>query len=130
MRMREKIGTAVAMSLGLLAGVFAILQIKGTVALSGTNYTAYKLAKLAIVTSAEPTMTIVAASIPVLRILLRDLYHKPTLVEVSSSKGTSKAELRRTSTKIDPSGLVADPSRGIVQKTEVEIEYSPPGRAK
>ncbi|KAK6858105.1 hypothetical protein PG995_005804 [Apiospora arundinis] len=83
-----------------------------------------KLAKLAIVTSAEPTMTIVAALIPVLRILLRDLYHKPTLVEVSSSKGTSKAELRRTSTKIDPSGLIADPSRGIVQKTEVEIEYS------
>ncbi|KAK8036179.1 hypothetical protein PG993_008793 [Apiospora rasikravindrae] len=126
MRLQEKIGTAVAMSLGILsgsrAGIFAILQIKGILTLAGPGYSEYRLATLSIVSSAEPTITIVAASIPVLRILLRDLYHKPTLVEVST-KGTSRAELRRTSTKIDRNTSVDQP-RGITQKTEVEIEYS------
>lgn len=77
---------------------------------------------LSIVASAEPTITIVAASIPVLRILLRDLYHKPTLVEVTA-QSSSKPELRRTSTKMDPHAAL-DPPRGILHKTEVDIEYS------
>ncbi|KAK8054655.1 hypothetical protein PG994_009722 [Apiospora phragmitis] len=67
-------------------------------------------------------MTIIAASTPVLRILLRDLYHKPTLVEVST-KSNSRAKLRRTSTMIDPDAITDQP-RGIMQRTEVEIEYS------
>ncbi|KAK8046080.1 hypothetical protein PG996_014144 [Apiospora saccharicola] len=159
MRMQEKIGTAVAMSLGILsyyyfrAGVFAILQIKAMITLAGPGYSECKsvidllrlssrslppsffsfyllfarhlvtgkLAQLSIVASAEPTITIVAASIPVLRILLRDLYHKPTLVEVRAHGVSSKADLRRTSTKIDS---VPDLPRGIMHKTEVDIEYS------
>ncbi|KAK7953249.1 hypothetical protein PG988_013943 [Apiospora saccharicola] len=127
MRMQEKIGLAVAMSLGILsyyyfrAGVFAILQIKAMITLAGPGYSEWKLAQLSIVASAEPTITIVAASIPVLRILLRDLYHKPTLVEVRAHGVSSKADLRRTSTKIDS---VPDLPRGIMHKTEVDIEYS------
>ncbi|KAK8137010.1 Integral membrane family protein [Apiospora sp. TS-2023a] len=121
MRVQEKIGTAVAMSLGILAGVFAILQIKSMITLAGPGYSEWKLAQLSIVASAEPTITIVAASIPVLRILLRDLYHKPTLVEVRALGVSSKADLRRTSTRIDS---VPDLPHGIMHKTEVDIEYS------
>lgn len=75
MKLIEKIGTAIAMSLGILAGAVSIIKAiesYGLAKVVGTAFS-YRLARLSIWIHAEPNAAIVAASIPVLRILFRDI---------------------------------------------------------
>ncbi|KAF6811312.1 hypothetical protein CMUS01_13294 [Colletotrichum musicola] len=71
---REKAGVAIAMGIGCLAGSVAIVKAGESHAAAravGTDFSR-RLAVLSIWIHAEPNATIVAASIPVLRVLLRD----------------------------------------------------------
>ncbi|KAL9948401.1 hypothetical protein D7B24_007165 [Verticillium nonalfalfae] len=76
MRKHEKIGVAVAMSIGVLAGVMGIMKGSYSVLIiKFTNVEDYtwKLAVFWIWAEAEPNATIIAASIPVLRVLVRNV---------------------------------------------------------
>ncbi|KUI55848.1 hypothetical protein VP1G_03182 [Cytospora mali] len=72
MRRKEKIGVSVCMSLGLIAGVTSIVRAVEVPSLYASDYT-YEASRLLIWTAAELATTIIAASIPVLRALLRDI---------------------------------------------------------
>ncbi|OIW27870.1 hypothetical protein CONLIGDRAFT_646091 [Coniochaeta ligniaria NRRL 30616] len=92
MKMHEKIGVAIAMSLGLLyvanhnlspvvdhtdtlprAGIVGIMKIVQITTITGGEDIPYRLSLLFIWGQAEPNATVIAASIPVLRVLFRDI---------------------------------------------------------
>ncbi|RKU42915.1 hypothetical protein DL546_002653 [Coniochaeta pulveracea] len=73
MKRHEKIGVAVAMSLGLLAGIVGVIKIVEITTISGGGDIPYRLSMLFIWGEAEPNTTVIAASIPVLRVLFRDI---------------------------------------------------------
>ncbi|KAK1765582.1 hypothetical protein QBC33DRAFT_425451, partial [Phialemonium atrogriseum] len=72
MKGKEKVGVAVAMSMGIFAGVTSIVKTLEIPALAAGDFT-YNLTGLIIWGTAESAVTIMAASIPVLRTLFRDL---------------------------------------------------------
>ncbi|KAK2057151.1 hypothetical protein LY76DRAFT_657898 [Colletotrichum caudatum] len=71
MKTQEKIGVAVAMSMGLFAGSTAIIKCVTLPTLLSGDFT-YEGSQLAIWGQCETGVTIMAASIPVLRVLVRD----------------------------------------------------------
>ncbi|KAK7973206.1 hypothetical protein PG988_007340 [Apiospora saccharicola] len=71
MPLREKIGVTVAMSMGAIAGVTGIVKSVLVVAITDPDVT-FSRVDLTIWTLAEPAVTIMAASLPVLRMLYRE----------------------------------------------------------
>lgn len=71
-RRRERLGIAVAMSLGAIAGITAIVKAVLVVNMKSTDFT-YDRVDLTIWTLVEPAASIMAVSIPVLRMLYREL---------------------------------------------------------
>ncbi|KAL4767840.1 hypothetical protein BDW60DRAFT_211542 [Aspergillus nidulans var. acristatus] len=69
---RERIGVAVAMSLGAIAGATGIVKAVLVVKMSSTDLT-YDRVDLTIWTLAEPATSIMAVSIPILRTLYREI---------------------------------------------------------
>ncbi|KAL6233074.1 hypothetical protein BDW75DRAFT_216170 [Aspergillus navahoensis] len=69
---RERIGVAVAMSLGAIAGATGIVKAVLVVHMSSTDIT-YDRVDLTIWTLAEPATSIMAISIPILRTLYREI---------------------------------------------------------
>ncbi|KXH32856.1 hypothetical protein CSIM01_04349 [Colletotrichum simmondsii] len=116
---REKVGVAVAMSIGVLvtdyngrAGIVAVLKAVEALEVTrvvGTEFSR-RLAVLSIWIHAEPNATIIAASIPVLRVLIRDVaksfasYH-PSAAHYVKSDGVFQSanlpEIRATSINSD-----------------------------
>ncbi|CAK7205284.1 hypothetical protein SEUCBS139899_008053 [Sporothrix eucalyptigena] len=74
MKQQEKFGVAIAMSLGVVAGSMAIVKTSQIPTLSSGDFT-YASIPLIVWGAAESAVTIMAASIPVLRVLLRDAHH-------------------------------------------------------
>ncbi|KAK2771248.1 hypothetical protein CKAH01_14397 [Colletotrichum kahawae] len=72
MKLKEKIGVAVAMSMGLFAGATAIVKCTTIPTLLSGDFT-YDGSDLVIWGTCESGVTIAAASIPVLRVLVRDV---------------------------------------------------------
>ncbi|KAK8121730.1 hypothetical protein PG984_010400 [Apiospora sp. TS-2023a] len=72
MNSKDKLGVAICMSLGLMAGVTAFVRASQVPSLATPDFT-YEDGHLVVWTIAEITTTIIAASIPVLRILYRDI---------------------------------------------------------
>ncbi|RSL46332.1 hypothetical protein CEP53_010380 [Fusarium sp. AF-6] len=72
MRRRERLGVAVAMSLGAIAGICAIVKAVLVVSMTSTDIT-YDRVDLTIWTLTEPAASIMAVCIPVLRMLYREL---------------------------------------------------------
>ncbi|KAK8850889.1 hypothetical protein PGQ11_013368 [Apiospora arundinis] len=75
MNIKEMFGVAICMSLGFLAGVTAFIRCSKIPLLAEQDFT-YEDGHLAIWTIAEITTTIIAASIPALRVFYRD--HRPS----------------------------------------------------
>ncbi|KAM7212493.1 hypothetical protein V8F06_012115 [Rhypophila decipiens] len=71
MRRNEKIGVAVAMSLGIFAGVTSFVKASYMPRLQSIDV--YDAVSLNYWSNAESTVTIIAASIPLLRVLLKDV---------------------------------------------------------
>ncbi|KAK0612021.1 hypothetical protein B0T14DRAFT_439154 [Immersiella caudata] len=71
MNKKEKFGVLVAMSMGIFAGITSIIKLTQLPAISNANFTDSP-AQLVILGVAESAITIIAASIPILRALLRD----------------------------------------------------------
>lgn len=72
MRRRERLGVTIAMSLGAIAGATAIVKAVLVVNMKSTDFT-FARVDLTIWTLAEPAVSIMAISIPVLRMLYREL---------------------------------------------------------
>ncbi|OLN81960.1 hypothetical protein CCHL11_08634 [Colletotrichum chlorophyti] len=72
MKLGEKIGVGIAMSMGLFAGATAIVKCTTIPTLLSGDFT-YDGSDLVIWGTCESSVTIVAASIPVLRVLVRDV---------------------------------------------------------
>ncbi|KAK7951075.1 uncharacterized protein PG986_006803 [Apiospora aurea] len=72
MRLAERIGVAVAMSCGIFAGATAFVKTAYVINL-GSKDPIYDTAPLVVWSHAEIAVTIVAASIPVLRVLAKDV---------------------------------------------------------
>ncbi|KAF0329924.1 hypothetical protein GQ607_002691 [Colletotrichum asianum] len=72
MRRRERLGVAIAMSLGAIAGACGIVKAVLVVSMTSTDIT-YDRVDLTIWTLTEPAASIMAVSIPVLRMLYREL---------------------------------------------------------
>ncbi|KAK7987037.1 hypothetical protein PG988_002025 [Apiospora saccharicola] len=72
MNSKDKLGVAICMSLGLMAGVTAFIRASKVPSLAAPDSTFHD-GQLTVWTIAEITTTIIAASIPVLRILYRDI---------------------------------------------------------
>ncbi|KAF9878152.1 hypothetical protein CkaCkLH20_04190 [Colletotrichum karsti] len=72
MKLNEKIGVGIAMSMGLFAGATAIVKCTTIPTLLSGDFT-YDGSDLVIWGTCEASVTIVAASIPVLRVLVRDV---------------------------------------------------------
>ncbi|KAG7283942.1 hypothetical protein NEMBOFW57_010300 [Staphylotrichum longicolle] len=71
MNRKEKIGVMVAMSMGVFAGVTSIIKITQLPSISNSTFTE-STTQLVILAAAESAITIIAASIPILRALIRD----------------------------------------------------------
>ncbi|KAI5865176.1 hypothetical protein GGS23DRAFT_412999 [Durotheca rogersii] len=103
MRTKEKLGVAIAMSCGIIAGITAILRCVylpllavGTFSTRGTT--------LVIWYAAEPSVTIIAASIPVLRALIKGISSSVDRHHLSNSKSGLKSQTQ-SRTKSTPKGL-------------------------
>ncbi|TQN67174.1 hypothetical protein CSHISOI_08358 [Colletotrichum shisoi] len=73
MKRHEKVGVAVAMSLGIIAGLVGALKVVHIVTIADGADIPYRLSLLFIWGQAEPNVTIVALSIPVLRVLFSEM---------------------------------------------------------
>ncbi|KAK1978618.1 hypothetical protein LZ30DRAFT_598722 [Colletotrichum cereale] len=103
MKIQEKVGVAVAMSMGLFAGSTAIIKCTTLPSFLSGDFT-YDGSQLAIWGTIEAGVTIMAASIPVLRVLIRDVTTTARKYYGSSASRTDKSRLghggsmRRTNT--------------------------------
>ncbi|KAK8055205.1 hypothetical protein PG993_000432 [Apiospora rasikravindrae] len=105
MRLAERIGVAVAMSCGIFAGATAFVKTAYVINL-GSKDPIYDTAPLVVWSHAEIAVTIVAASIPVLRVLAKDV----SLSSILSALHTKRSQGKSTTTKTHKSG--GGPSRG------------------
>ncbi|KAL2166460.1 hypothetical protein VTG60DRAFT_2744 [Thermothelomyces hinnuleus] len=76
MNRKEKVGVMVAMSMGIFAGITSIIKITQLPSISNATFTE-ATTQLVILGAAESAITIVAASIPILRALVRDRPRPP-----------------------------------------------------
>ncbi|KAL1893490.1 hypothetical protein Sste5346_006318 [Sporothrix stenoceras] len=135
MRLKEKIGVLVAMSMGILAGIVAFIKCAKINNLSSGDL--YNTAQLLVWDSAEVSVTIVAASIPALRILIREVNNSARQYYASSgarntrqsasNPGTSR---RATFVKLDGStdaqsdkSILHSPD-AIWYQTEITVQHT------
>ncbi|KAK7942455.1 uncharacterized protein PG986_011568 [Apiospora aurea] len=78
MNKREKLGVAIALSFMAFAGASSFIKASTLINLSSTDPT-YDIAPVIVFGTAEIAVTIIAACIPVLRVLVRDVAHAGTL---------------------------------------------------
>ncbi|KAK3395024.1 hypothetical protein B0H63DRAFT_499237 [Podospora didyma] len=150
MQTREKIGVGIAMSCGVLAGIMAAIKTAHLTNLATGD--SYDAAMLNIWDSAEVSITIIAASIPTLRVLFRDMMlsssakrkyypqadsghphssNNQSQVRNHSVVVKSKHPLEKTSTGSDESIIwkVSTPGK-IFRTDEIEVTSKPEGQHK
>ncbi|KAH8660774.1 putative integral membrane protein [Tricladium varicosporioides] len=123
---KEKAGVAIAMSMGVFAGITAIMKSVYIPQVANQDFT-YIGIKLILWGAAESSVSIVAASIPILRVLVREAtgrYYKPggpyaeargnrSIVACTSNGRPLKSE---AGTRND-----GESERGILGKSDVEF---------
>ncbi|KAH6974187.1 hypothetical protein BKA56DRAFT_490455 [Ilyonectria sp. MPI-CAGE-AT-0026] len=140
MAMREKLGVGLAMSMGIFAGITAIIKTKNLTLLLESDF--YKSVQLTIWDTAESSVTIMAASIPVLRVLIREAkssarkyyhaedehntYHTQIVSRRTHTSGLQTTRSARDPTADDGSDKgILNPQKGIFCINEVAVEYHP-----
>ncbi|KAK3898652.1 hypothetical protein C8A05DRAFT_47082 [Staphylotrichum tortipilum] len=86
MNRKEKIGVMIAMSMGVFAGITSIIKITQLPSISNSTFTE-STTQLVILAAAESAITIIAASIPILRALIRDSRPPPGPAQFYHSLG-------------------------------------------
>ncbi|KAM7200881.1 hypothetical protein V8F20_005123 [Naviculisporaceae sp. PSN 640] len=92
MKKKEKIGVALAMSMGIFAGATAIVKTIEIPTLASSDFT-YVVAGLICWGAAESAVTIVAASIPVLRTLFKDIRSPSKRYYISASGSNNHTQI-------------------------------------
>ncbi|KAH7109981.1 hypothetical protein EDB81DRAFT_832718 [Dactylonectria macrodidyma] len=125
---KEKAGVALAMSMGIFAGATAFVKTAMLMTRASTDFS-YNGARLLIWGSAEIAVTIIAASIPILRVLVSDIHSSANKFSSQNSKRTTT---NRTKTKTvircqrpddgSERSIVAATLQGIVAISEIEVE--------
>ncbi|OTB05616.1 hypothetical protein M426DRAFT_10365 [Hypoxylon sp. CI-4A] len=103
MKTKEKIGTAVAMSMGICAGATAIVKCYYLQKPHGMDFF-YEGGYLVIWGSAEVSTTIMAASIPVLRVFVRDIKESMACYRDTASLQAAMKSLAHKSKRSDEIG--------------------------
>ncbi|KAH8197362.1 hypothetical protein TruAng_008455 [Truncatella angustata] len=137
MALKEKLGVAVCMSLAVVAGVTSIVRCINVRLLYEEDFT-FEAGILAMWTAAEMSVTIIAASIPVLRILIRNIvthrsysqsggngdFHGTTHTSViTSSRKGLKSGSSGDADSITSLGLPRQDPRHIVKFETVRVDY-------
>ncbi|KAI1351445.1 hypothetical protein F5Y01DRAFT_283172 [Xylaria sp. FL0043] len=110
MKKAEKLGVAIAMSFGALAGITAVIRTVFLPTLAERASFSTKATTLVIWFVAEPSTTIIAASIPVLRALIKEIHTSGAKYfsgekyasghrDVSAAKGTGRSNTKGNSRK-------------------------------
>ncbi|KAI1276149.1 hypothetical protein F5Y07DRAFT_367327 [Xylaria sp. FL0933] len=110
MKKAEKLGVAIAMSFGALAGITAIIRTVFLPTLAEGASFSTKATTLVIWFVAEPSTTIIAASIPVLRALIKEIHTSGARYfsgekyasgqrDISAPKGTGRSNTKGNSRK-------------------------------
>ncbi|KAB5578193.1 hypothetical protein GE09DRAFT_953002 [Coniochaeta sp. 2T2.1] len=106
MKQKEKIGVAFAMSCGVFAGITAIIKTTKIPAMLSADF--YDGIDLFIWGNAESCVTIIAASIPILRVLIRDVktsYRNYYVSEQNDNQtGTRRSRTRGQSSVVVTAG--------------------------
>ncbi|KAK1569673.1 uncharacterized protein LY79DRAFT_528262 [Colletotrichum navitas] len=93
MKRHERIGVATAMSLGIIAGLVGVIKVVKIATIAEGADIPYRLSLLFIWAQAEPNVTIVASSIPVLRVLFSEMYsHSKSSEEGGYMKSNRQSE--------------------------------------
>ncbi|CAG9954764.1 unnamed protein product [Clonostachys rosea f. rosea IK726] len=108
MRMREKLGVALAMSLGAIAGICGIVKAVLVVNMTSPDIT-YDRVDLTIWTLTEPAASIMAVCIPVLRMLYQEL--KSSQRSYFRNKSQSQSNPQGPGTGIESRSKSKRPSR-------------------
>ncbi|KAK8050319.1 hypothetical protein PG994_012049, partial [Apiospora phragmitis] len=111
MRLAERIGVAVAMSCGLFAGATAFVKTSYIFNL-GSKDPIYDTAPLVVWGHAEIAVTIVAASIPVLRVLAKDISCRSGPGGGRTAAAARRAPRRRRTSRAAPAAAAAATAGG------------------
>ncbi len=136
MKKKEKIGVGIAMSMGIIAGIMATVKTASLNKLSTND--SFDAAHLSEFDTAEISVTIMAASIPAMRVLFRDLQSSARQYYDRSGQprsnpapdgryGGHSADVKSQTgdLKDDSSdrGILGNGSSKILRVDEVEVEY-------
>ncbi|KAI1106219.1 hypothetical protein F4804DRAFT_348976 [Jackrogersella minutella] len=121
MRTKEKIGVAVAMSMGICAGTTAIVKCYYLQRPHGEDFF-YEGGNLITWGSAEVATTIMAASIPVLRVLVRDIRESVAWVRDTGSFRGALRSLRRKSRGISGQTAITGQEQQILRSNDRESD--------
>ncbi|KAH9898935.1 hypothetical protein F4778DRAFT_177960 [Xylariomycetidae sp. FL2044] len=124
---REKFGLGLAMSLGILAAIVAIIRIVLLADLSRSDDPTWYMGLITVTNILEPGVTIIAQSVPVFRVLLLNVNAEhPTVADLSELErnriGTSPSQIPSHTT------LAEDPFRDIEDTINLRLIKRPDGR--
>ncbi|KAJ2897632.1 hypothetical protein MKZ38_004532 [Zalerion maritima] len=111
MRTKEKVGVALAMSMGLFAGATAIVKCAQLPTLADGDFT-YTGTSLIMWGAAEPAVAIMAGSIPVLRVLIKEAHSSAKKYRQTSQE--RQTNIMGTSRRHEPNTVVVTASRSSV----------------
>ncbi|KAF4828196.1 hypothetical protein CGCTS75_v007571 [Colletotrichum tropicale] len=141
MRKHEKIGVAIAMSMGVLAGVMGVMKAVQSIIMLDTSAPDlfWKICIMHVWAMAEPNVTIVAACIPVLRVLFRHIrstreaeypssgaYIRSDTLSKFRNQDIQGGRSRITRNQDERDDGDSDRSmlpQGIIRTTEVTVDY-------
>ncbi|KAK8024520.1 hypothetical protein PG993_012586 [Apiospora rasikravindrae] len=110
MPLREKIGVTVAMSMGAIAGITGIVKSVLVTTITDPDIT-YSRIDLTIWTITEPAVTIMAASLPVLRMLYRELRSSQRSYYKNNPSGYGRTDNRTGNHRTTVTGGTQKPHR-------------------
>ncbi|CAK7213449.1 hypothetical protein SBRCBS47491_001803 [Sporothrix bragantina] len=136
MQFKEKLGVLVAMSMGILAGIVAFIKCSKIPETASSDM--FDTAQLMIWDDAEVSVTIIAASIPALRLLIREANLSARQYYGGGTHGTNHSQSRKATSRratvvesartgddhSDKSILDAPGAGEIYYRTDVTVEHS------
>ncbi|KAK3937025.1 hypothetical protein QBC46DRAFT_295108 [Diplogelasinospora grovesii] len=128
MNKKEKFGVMVAMSMGVFAGITSFIKITQLPSIAQSSFTE-STTQLTILATAESAITIMAASIPILRALLRDtrpppgsarFYHNMDINLMYAGSMNSRGTGRSSTVIYSDSGYTGSRSMSMTQWSKEE----------
>ncbi|KAK3385950.1 hypothetical protein B0H63DRAFT_189716 [Podospora didyma] len=120
MQTREKLGVAIAMSLGVFASATAFVKSAMLLTMGDRNFT-YDGSSLLVWTAAEIGTTIMASCIPVMRVFVRTLHKE---ARSGRQAGPDTGSTPTAATSLRGRATVSESSTDILQARKFVVEYA------